>query len=105
MPLKRKKKKVSAKKMQRGTVGSFFVYGIVAALIVVGVIAVGGLPPDTYPNSGQVVNIITPTPGPNHDNLQLKTFGYTTTPSLCKEGGINNESTILVGYTPQPGKT
>jgi len=105
MPLKQKKKKISAKKMQRGTVGNFFVYGVVALLIVLAVTAVGGLPPESFPNSGQVVNIITPTPGPDYNNLQLKTFGYTVVPSLCKIGGVNNEQTILVGYSPLEGQS
>ena len=91
--------------MQRGTVGNFFVYGVVALLIVLAVTAIGGFPSDTFPNSGQVVNIVTPVPSPGTSNLQLKTFGYAAVPSLCKEGGINSESTILVGYLPQPGQT
>jgi len=58
----------------------------------------------------QLVNIITPTQGANYNNLQLKTFGYVTpVPTiipggLCKSGGVNNESQILVGYPPASGQ-
>ena len=107
MPIKRKRGKTTAKKIQRGTVGNFFVFGVVALLLVLGITAVGGLPPQSYPNTGQVVNIITPTQGPNYNNLQLKTFGYASTvtiPALCKSKAVNNEPEILVGYQPAPGQ-
>jgi hypothetical protein len=112
-PLKRKSKKVSGKKLQRGTVGNFFVFGVLALLMVLGITAVGGLPSQNAPTSGQVVDVITPTPGQNYSNLQLKTFGYVTiaptpTPapgSLCANNSINTEPTILVAYYPGPGQT
>ncbi|HVA96560.1 MAG TPA: hypothetical protein VND99_02805 [Candidatus Acidoferrales bacterium] len=112
MPIKRKKKTTSKKKFQRGSVGSFFVFGVLALLIVLGLIAVGGTPPQTFPQSGQQVIVVTPTPDANHNTLQLKTFGYITiapTPipsknSLCVDKGVNNEPEILTAYSPAPGQ-
>ncbi|HSX09056.1 MAG TPA: hypothetical protein VLF93_02810 [Candidatus Saccharimonadales bacterium] len=114
MPVQRKKKKLTAKKIQRGAVGNFFVFGVLALLIVAAITAVGGLPPDKFSNSGTLVNIVTPTQAPNHNTLQLQTFGYTTiapTPTpppeegLCKEGGDNDEPWIIAGYSPSLGQT
>lgn len=113
MPLNQKKKKYSRKQMQRGTVGSFFVFGMLALLIVAGMIAVGGMPPDTFPNSGTVVNAVSPTPSSSsHNTLQLQTFGYVTIaptstkqPGLCQSGGVNNEPEIIAGYSPSTGQT
>jgi hypothetical protein len=118
MPIKRKRKivtkrKLSAKKIQRGTIGNFFVFGILALLIVVGITAVGGLPSQNAPTSGEVVSVVTPTPGSTHSNLQLKWFGYVTlaptpTPvksSLCNSKAINTEPEILAGYYPGQGQT
>lgn len=81
--------------------------------MVLGITAVGGLPSQNAPTSGQVVNVITPTLGPNFSNLQLKTFGYVTvaptpTPpasSLCNSRAVNTEPGILVGYSPGPGQS
>src|SRR5712664_1408068 len=103
--VKKKGKKISGKKFQRGTIGNFFVFGILALLMVLGITAVGGVPSQMAPTSGQVVNVITPTPGTALNNLQLKWFGYVTiaptpTPSagsLCNNRAINTESTILIG--------
>ena len=111
MPVKQKKKKTSSKKLQRGTVGSFFVFGVLALLIVVGLTAVGGLPPQSFPDSGQNVIPISPTPDVNHDTLQLKTFGYITiapTPvlganSLCNDKSKNTEPEILEAFSPLTG--
>lgn len=113
MPIKKTKKKLSAKKVQRGTVGNFFVFGVLALLMVLGITAVGGAPPQNFPLTGQIVNAVTPGDTTNHTNLQLKTFGYVTiaptiTPgagSLCRQGGINSEPYILVGYSPGAGQT
>lgn len=111
MPIKRKKQKVSAKKIQRGSIGSFFVFGVLGLLIVLGIAAVGSLPPQSYPNSGQQVIVLTPTPEANHNSLQLKTFGYITiaptpplgTDSLCKDPTKNTEPEIIEAYSPQTG--
>src|ERR1700691_5384629 len=113
MPIKQKKKKISAKKIQRGSIGSFFVFGVLALLIVLGITAVGGLPPQSYPNSGQQVIVLTPTPDANHNTLQLKTFGYITiaptlplgTDSLCTDPTKNTEPAIIAAYSPQTGGT
>jgi len=100
--------------MQKGTVGNFFVFGVLALLAVLAFIAVGGLPPDSYPNSGQVVNAVSPTTAPSQSTLQLETFGYVTiapTPTpgssetLCQQGGVNDEPSILDGYSPGAGQT
>src|SRR6266404_3043205 len=110
------KKKLSAKKAQRGTVGNFFVFGVLALLMVVGITAVGGLASQNAPTSGQVVSIVTPTPGNALSNLQLKWFGYVTqaptptfappaVPSLCQGRGANDEPEILVGYSPAQGQS
>jgi hypothetical protein len=74
----KKKKKYNSKKYQKGTVGNFFVFGILALLILLGLTAIGGLPSSTAPSSGTVVKIITPTIDTFHNTLQLETFGYTT---------------------------
>lgn len=99
--------------MQRGSIGSFFVFGVLALLIVVGVTAVGGLPPDSFPETGQQVIAVSPTQGANHDTLQLKTFGYVTiapTPvpssnSLCNDKSVNTEPEILSAYSPASGQS
>lgn len=108
---KNKAKKVSKRKLQRGSIGSFFVFGVVGLLIVLGMTAVGGLPPDSYPQSGQNVIPVTPTQSPDHSSLQLKTFGYITiapTPvlnsnSLCNNRSVNTEPQILEAYSPLSG--
>ena len=108
-----KGRKVSRKKLQKGTVGNFFVFGVLALLMVLGITAVGGLPSQEAPSSGQIVNVVTPTTGPNYNNLQLKTFGYVTivpTPTpdannLCNNKAINTEQGILLGYYPGPGQS
>ncbi|HWY79645.1 MAG TPA: hypothetical protein VNW29_04775 [Candidatus Sulfotelmatobacter sp.] len=104
-----KRKTLSAKRIQRGTVGNFFVFGVLALLLVVGITAVGGLPPQSYPNEGQIVNIITPTRGADYNNLQLKTFGYVTlapphSSSICSSSA-NSEKEILIGYLPGLGQS
>jgi hypothetical protein len=113
---KQKKKKSSFKKIQKGMMGSNYVIGIVALLVVAGLAVVGGgIPSSISPSSGQIVSVVTPTPGQNYSNLQLKWFGYVTlapTPtlappaasSLCKSGGANDEPEILVGYFPPIGQ-
>ncbi len=80
MKKKTKKRKQITKKLQRGTVGNFFVFGVLALLIILGITAVGGLPSSSAPVSGTVVKIITPTPDTSHNDktLQLETFGFTT---------------------------
>jgi hypothetical protein len=111
--VKRKSVKLSRKKFQRGTIGNFFVFGILALLMILGITAVGGLPSQTAPTAGQEVMVITPTPGTTYSNLQLKTFGYVTvapTPtipanSLCANRSVNTEPIILVGYSPAAGQT
>jgi hypothetical protein len=116
MSIKRKKKKLSTKKMQQGTVGNFFVFGVLALLIVAGITAVGGLPSETQPTSGTEVNIVTPTENPTHSTLQLQTFGYVTiapTPTLapiagsplCQPGGANDEPGIISATSPASGQT
>lgn len=110
------KKKLSAKKVQRGTVGNFFVFGMLALLIVLGITAVGGLPSQTAPPSGQEVLAITPTQSANHSNLQLKWFGYITLTPTPKPNAIhscqpsqgvllNTEREILQGSDPGPAGT
>jgi len=111
MPVKHKKKKTSSKKIQRGSIGSFFVFGVLGLLIVLGITAVGGLPPQSYPDSGQNVIPVTPTPDANHNTLQLKTFGYVTiapTPvlgvdGLCTNKSVNTEPQILEAFSPMTG--
>ncbi len=114
MAIKHKKKKLSTKKMQKGTIGNFFVFGVLALLVVLAITAVGGLPSDKFANSGKLVNVVTPTQSPTHSTLQLQTFGYVTiapTPTpmvsegLCKQGGDNDESYIISGYSPSLGQT
>jgi len=127
MPVKRKKKKFSAKRMQRGAVGSFFVFIVLVILIIAGISAVGGLPSQIGPSSGQTVAVVTPsTSGGSHNNLQLKTFGYITlapTPTLaapppdtpgqpplgqtalCQSGGINEEPDIIAATSPTSGQS
>jgi hypothetical protein len=107
------KRKISSRKIQKGTVGNFFVFGVLALLMVLGITAVGGLPSQMAPSSGQVVRVVTPTPGQNYNNLQLKWFGYVTiaptpTPakaSLCTNKSVNTEPEILEAYYPGPGQT
>lgn len=111
MSLKRKKK-LTSKKMQKGSIGNFFVFGVVALLMVLGVMAVGGLPSQDSPTTGQEVEVITPTPGAAYSNLQLKTFGYITiapTPpppqgSICTSP-VNSEPTIILAIQPAAGQT
>jgi len=130
MPIKRKvvkhkRKKISTKKMQRGSIGSFFVYIILIILIIAGISAVGGLPSQGSPTSGQVVTIVTPTTGATYSNLQMKTFGYITlapsptlappppdTPgqpmpptALCRPGGLNVEPEIIASTVPANGQS
>jgi hypothetical protein len=116
MRIKYKRKINTAKKLQKGTVGNFFVYGMLGLLVVLGITAIGGVQSPSYDNSGTPVNIVTPTLSPNHSTLQLQWFGYVTSaptptfappaaPSLCQEGGANDEATILVAYSPISGQT
>jgi hypothetical protein len=111
---KTRKKKSSAKKIQKGSIGNFFVYGVLALLIVLGITAVGGLPERLSPNSGENVLAVTPTKSANYSNLQLKWFGYITlTPSptpvvthSCQRSQgvlLNTETEILQGSDPGPG--
>lgn len=64
--------------LQKGSIGNFFVYGILVLLIILSIMAVGGLPSRSFPTNGKIVSAISPTPGSNHTTLQLKTFGYVT---------------------------
>ena len=111
MAVIRKKKKLSSKKIQKGSIGNFFVYGVVGLLMVLGYVAVGGIPSTNPPQTEPTVNIITPTPNPTHNTLQLQTFGYVTPTiapvksSLCTAGGINEEPYILTSYYPAQGQT
>lgn len=112
MSTKRKKRKLMTKKLQKGTVGYFFIFGMVAFLIVMGLTIVGGIPKVSFPEDGKEVGIITPPPDNSHNSLQLRALGYVTlapTPlpgaALCKAGGVNSEPEILVGYEPDLGKT
>jgi len=111
MPVIRKKKKLSTKKIQKGSIGNFFVYGVVGLLMVLGYVAVGGLPSINPPQNETAVDVVTPTPNPAHNNLQLQTFGYITpTPtqvksSLCTSGGINEEPYIITSYSPAAGQS
>jgi hypothetical protein len=73
-----RKKRSSGKKIQKGSIGNFFIFGVLALLIVLGITAVGGLPSSRAPVSGTEVKIITPTPNAGHNTLQMQTFGYTT---------------------------
>ncbi|HSX09806.1 MAG TPA: hypothetical protein VLF93_06650 [Candidatus Saccharimonadales bacterium] len=74
----KRKKRSNSKKLQRGTVGNFFVFGVLVLLIAVGITAVGGLPSVVAPKTGKLVQIVTPTLDPSHSTLQLETFGFTT---------------------------
>lgn len=116
MKVKRKSKKLTAKKMQKGTVGNFFVFGVLALLIVLGITAVGGLPSSQPDNDTTTVNVVTPTQGATHNTLQLQTFGYVTiapTPTsappgpapLCQPGGINQEPEIIAATSPASGQS
>lgn len=111
MAIKKKRKKLSSKKLQRGSIGNFFVYAILLLLIVLGIMAVGGLPSQNAPDTGTVVNPISPKNTANHNTLQLQTFGYTTLvptrppATLCTPGGKNNEAGIIVAYSPISGQT
>jgi len=101
---KRKRKKITAKKVQKGAIGNFFVYGVLALLLVLGITAVGGLPERSTPQNGTIVTVVTPTLDPNHNSLQLKTFGYVVPTNLC-QSEINNEPEILIGYLPSSGQS
>lgn len=116
MRIKHKKKKLSAKKIQRGTVGNFFVFGVLALLVILGITAVGGFPSNTISTNGTAVRVITPTQNPTHNTLQLQTFGYVTlaptpttapmgTTALCKPGGLNYEPEIISATAPAEGQT
>lgn len=112
---KNMKKKLTAKKIQRGSIGNFFVFGVLALLVVVGITAVGGLPSSTVTTNGTTVEVITPTQGATHNTLQLQTFGYVTlapTPTqaplgatpLCGPGAPNVEP-IIAATLPAEGQT
>ncbi len=124
MPVKVKKRKRPAKKLQKGSVGNFFVFIVLVILIIAGLSAVGGLPTQIANNNGQVVAVVTPsTNGNSYSNLQLKTFGYVTlaptptlaapppqqvppvTGGLCQPGGVNNESQIIAATLPASGQS
>lgn len=116
MKIKRKKKKLIAKKLQRGTIGNFFVFGVLALLVILGITAVGGLPSNTVPTNGTAVMVITPTQNPTHNTLQLQTFGYVTvaptptmaalgTTALCQPGGLNYEPEIISATSPAEGQS
>ena len=111
--MKKAKRKTSLlKRLQKGSIGGFFAFGIVALLLGVALFTVGGIQPSRMSQNGDEVKIITPTPDIERSNLQLQTFGYITiapTPNaygnLCKDGGVNNEPEILVGYSPAAGQS
>lgn len=111
MAVKRKKKLIP-KKMQKGGIGNYFIVGVLALLLVLGFMAVGGLPSQNSSETGQQVNVINPTPGPAHSDLQLKTFGYVTIvpTSTAPEGSIcqttvNSDPSIILTYLPTAGQT
>jgi hypothetical protein len=80
MPKKQKKEKKLLKQLQRGSIGSFFVFGMVAFLIVAGMVAVGGIPTRLPSQMGDQILPITPTPGGQHsdETQQMETFGFIT---------------------------
>ena len=111
MSTKRKKQKHTLKKLQKGTVGYFFIFGMVAFLIIMSLTIVGGVPNVSFPEDGEEVKIIVPPKDNSHNSLQLRALGYITlapTPppsgAFCKAGGINTAPEILVGYEPDLGK-
>jgi len=114
------------KKIQRGSAAGSYVFFILVVIIIAGVGIIGGLHPAMSPNSGEEVNIVSPTSGATYNNLQLKTFGYVTiAPSptltdvsipssgqpplgqtaLCQPGGSNNEPEIISATTPASGQS
>ena len=71
--------------LEKGSIGNFFVYAVLAILIILGITIVNGLPKLSTPQGGEEVTIITPTPGARHSTLQLQNFGYiTNTPPPSK---------------------
>ncbi|MGI8419175.1 MAG: hypothetical protein ACR2LN_00865 [Candidatus Levyibacteriota bacterium] len=114
MPKKKKRTLLSTIKLARGGAGNLFVIGIMAGMIGFGAAAVNGLNPPAGPTNGVAVKVVSPTPGGTQTNLQLQTFGYvtiaptpppTSTGTICKQGGVNTEPTILVGYAPASGQS
>lgn len=67
-----------SKKIQKGSIGNIFIFGILLLLILLAFSAVGGSPSTEPLNNGAQVQIITPTPDTTHNTLQLETFGFTT---------------------------
>jgi hypothetical protein len=96
----KKKKKVSSRKMQKGTIGNFFVFGVLGLLIVAGITAIGGFPATLSPQTGTQVQIVTPTANPSHNTLQLDTFGFTTiAPTLAPTQAPANAPTSAIKPT------
>jgi hypothetical protein len=73
-----KKPRRKTKKLQRGSIGMFFTFAVLALLIVGGYFFVGGAPATRLTTNGKVVVIITPTPEQSKKSLQLETFGFVT---------------------------
>ena len=77
--MRQKVKKTSIrKKVQKGSIGTVFVYAILILLIAAGFVSIGGLPNIIPSYKGKVVSIITPTPAASRNTLQMQTFGYST---------------------------
>jgi hypothetical protein len=74
----KKKRRNFSKKMQKGSIGNFFIFVILILLIILAFNAIGGLPSTENPTSGTVVHIKEPAQDNSHNTLQLQTFGFTT---------------------------
>jgi glycosyl hydrolase family 26 len=104
---KQKRKKKLLKQLQRGSIGSFFVFGMVAFLIVAGMVAVGGIPTRLPSQMGDQILPITPTPGGQHsdETQQMETFGFITltptpTPTPTQPPPVSNPSNLISGGGP-----
>ncbi len=100
----RKKTKTNVKKLQRGSLGTFYTLAILALLVVGGYVFVGGAPnTHSTSNEGQVM-IITPTPESSKKSLQLETFGFVTiTPTPTQTPSKPKGPTKLCSYNDDNG--
>ncbi len=113
MSTKRSKKKLTLKKLQKGTIGYFFIFGMVAFLIVMSLTIVGGVPNVSFPEDGTEVKVVKFPAGNPNNTLQLRSMGFITlapTPKpsspFCTPGkGINTAPQIIIGFEPDLGKT
>jgi len=82
---------------------------IILFVVAIGVFLAGGFVTVTTNYNPSIGIPTTPTPETKKQSLQLQTIPLVTPvpqqPTLCQQGGVNDESDILAGYQPGTGQS